>query len=68
LTIVGTIFRVALSTADLGLIDILLRFGLRILVFVAFSVIFVLMGVKAYGGQGNKLLVIGNYAWVIVNT
>ena len=67
LSIVGTIFRVALSTADLGLIAILLTFGLRILVFVVFAVIFVLTGVKAYGGQWNKLPVIGNFAWDIVN-
>ena len=67
LAIVGTIFRVALSTADLGLIAILLTFGLRILVFLVFAVIFVLTGVKAYGGQWNKLPVIGNFAWDIVN-
>ena len=67
LAIVGTIFRVALSTADLGLIAILLTFGLRILVFVVFAVIFVLTGVKAYGGQWNKLPLIGNFAWDIVN-
>jgi uncharacterized membrane protein len=67
LAIVGTIFRVALSTADLGLIAILLTFGLRILVFVVFAVIFVLTGVKAYSGQWNKLPLIGNFAWDIVN-
>jgi uncharacterized membrane protein len=67
LAIVGTIFRVALSSADLGLIAILLTFGLRILVFVVFAVIFLLTGVKAYGGQWNKLPLIGNFAWDIVN-
>jgi uncharacterized membrane protein len=67
LAIVGTIFRVALSTADLGLIAVLLTFGLRILVFVVFAVIFVLTGVKAYGGQWYKLPLIGNFAWDIVN-
>ena len=67
LAIVGTIFRVALSTADLGLIAILLTFGLRILVFVVFAVIFVLAGVKAYSGQWYKLPLIGNFAWDIVN-
>ncbi len=67
LAIVGTIFRVALSTADLGLIALLLTFGLRILVFVIFAVIFVLAGVKAYGGQWYKLPLIGNFAWDIVN-
>lgn len=67
LAIVGAIFRVALSTADLGLIAILLTFGLRILVFVVFAVIFVLTGVKAYSGQWNKLPLIGNFAWDIVN-
>ena len=67
LAIVGAIFRVALSTADLGLIAVLLTFGLRILVFVVFAVIFVLTGIKAYGGQWNKLPLIGNFAWDIVN-
>ena len=67
LAIVGTIFRVALSTADLGLIALLLTFGLRILVFVVFAVIFVLTGVKAYSGQWYKLPLIGNFAWDIVN-
>jgi uncharacterized membrane protein len=67
LAIVGSIFRVALSSADLGLIAILLTFGLRILVFVVFAVIFVLAGVKAYSGQWYKLPLIGNFAWDIAN-
>src|SRR5258706_14491190 len=66
LAIAGAIFRVALSTADLGLIAILLTFGLRILVFIVFAVIFVLTGVKAYGGQWNKLPRIGTFSRALI--
>ncbi len=48
--IVGLLFRMALSTADLGLIAVLLTFGLRILLLVIFLIIWIWAGVKAYGG------------------
>src|ERR1051326_4810076 len=65
--VVGLLFRLALSTADLGLIAVLLVFGLRIVILIIFLAIWVLAGVKAYGGQWYKLPLIGNFAWNMVN-
>jgi len=65
--IVGLLFRMALSTADLGLIAVLLVFGLRIVLLLIFLAIWIWAGIKAYGGQWYKLPVIGNLAWNIVN-
>ena len=65
--IVGLLFRMALSTADLGLIAVLLVFGLRIILLLIFLAIWIWAGIKAYGGQWYKLPVIGNLAWNIVN-
>jgi uncharacterized membrane protein len=65
--IVGLLFRMALSTADLGLIAVLLVFGLRIVLLIIFLAIWILAGVKAYGGQWYKLPLIGNFAWNMVN-
>ncbi len=65
--IVGLLFRMALSTADLGLIAVLLVFGLRVVLLLIFLAVWLLAGIKAYGGQWYKLPVIGNLAWNIVN-
>jgi uncharacterized membrane protein len=65
--IVGLLFRMALSTADLGLVAVLLVYGLRIILLVIFLAIWILAGIKAYGGQWYKLPLIGNFAWNTVN-
>ena len=65
--IVGLLFRMALSTADLGLIAVLLVFGLRIILLLVFLAIWIFAGLKAYGGQWYKLPLIGNLAWNTVN-
>jgi uncharacterized membrane protein len=65
--IVGLLFRMALSTADLGLIAVLLVFGLRIILLLVFLTIWIFAGMKAYGGQWYKLPLIGNLAWNTVN-
>jgi uncharacterized membrane protein len=65
--VVGLLFRMALSTADLGLIAVLLVFGLRIILLIIFLAIWIWAGVKAYGGQWYKLPLIGNFAWNMVN-
>ncbi|HLR07325.1 MAG TPA: DUF4870 domain-containing protein [Pyrinomonadaceae bacterium] len=65
--IVGLLFRMALSTADLGLIAVLLVFGLRIILLLIFLAIWIFAGMKAYGGQWYKLPLIGNLAWNTVN-
>jgi uncharacterized membrane protein len=57
----------ALSTADLGLIAVLLVFGLRIVLLLVFLAIWIFAGLKAYGGQWYKLPLIGNLAWNTVN-
>jgi uncharacterized membrane protein len=41
--------------------------GLRFLVFIVFLVLWVIAGIKAYGGQWYKLPIIGEFAWKTVN-
>ena len=65
--IVGLLFRMALSTADLGLIAVLLVFGLRVILLLIFLAIWIFAGMKAYSGQWYKLPLIGNLAWNTVN-
>jgi len=67
LGIVGFLFRIALSTGELWLIADLLNLGVRILFLVIFLIIWIIAGIKAYGGQWYKLPVIGNLAWGMVN-
>ena len=53
--------------AELGLLAWLITIGLRFLVLFIFLIIWVIAGIKAYGGQWYKLPFIGDLAWNIVN-
>jgi len=62
-TILGMILRIVFGMADLGLIAFLIILGLRLLVLFIFVAIWILAGIKAYGGQWYKLPFIGDMAW-----
>jgi uncharacterized membrane protein len=66
-TILGMVLRIAFGMADLGLVAWLITNGLRFLLLFIFVVIWIIAGIKAYGGQWYKLPFIGDLAWNFVN-
>ena len=65
--VLGIVLRVVFGMADLGFIAWLLIIGLRFLILFIFLVIWIIAGIKAYGGQWYKLPFIGEFAWSIAN-
>ena len=65
--IVGLLFRMALSTADLGLIAVLLTFGLRILLLVIFLIIWIWAGVMAASGISCRSSATSRGTWSTSN-
>jgi len=66
-TILGLLLRVAFGMADLAIIAGLIILGLRVICLFVFVLIWVIAGVKAYGGQWYKLPFIGEFAWSTIN-
>ena len=56
-----------LETARLGFISFLVSWGLWIILGVIFLGLWMLAGMKAYGGQWYKLPFIGDLAWNMIN-
>ena len=54
------------ALVNLSFVGWLLVLCLRVLLFLIFCVIWIIAGVKAYGGQSNKLPIIGEFAWKTV--
>jgi uncharacterized membrane protein len=65
--ILGLILSLALNAFDLSWIAWLLILGLRLILLVVFLALWIMGGIKAYGGQWYKLPLIGNFAWNTVN-
>src|SRR6185369_4015936 len=65
--ILGAVFSMALHMIDMELLAWILILGLRFLLFGVFVVLWIIAGVKAYGGQWYKLPIIGEFAWKTVN-
>ncbi len=65
--ILGIILRIVFGMADLGLVAWIITIGLRFLLLIIFLTIWLLAGIKAYGGQWYKLPFIGDLAWNTVN-
>ncbi len=65
--ILGIILRIVFGMADLGLVAWIITIGLRFLLLIIFLAIWLLAGIKAYGGQWYKLPFIGDLAWNTVN-
>ena len=67
LGLLGLVLSMVLHMIDMELLAWFLILGLRFLVFIVFLVLWVIAGIKAYGGQWYKLPIIGEFAWKTVN-
>lgn len=65
--ILGLILSLVLNMIHMEWMGWLLIFGLRFLLFFAFVVLWIIGGIKAYGGQWYKLPIIGEFAWSTTN-
>ena len=66
-SLIGLVLELVLGMAHLGFIGWLMVLGLRIILLLIFAVIWIMVGIKAYGGQWYKLPFIGDLAWNTVN-
>jgi uncharacterized membrane protein len=67
LSILGLIVGLVLSMIHMGWIAFFLMWGFRLVLFAIFAVIWIIAGIKAYGGQSYKLPLIGDWASNMVN-
>jgi uncharacterized membrane protein len=67
LGILGLILGLVLGMIHMGWIAFFLMWGFRLVLFAIFAVIWIIAGIKAYGGQWYKLPLIGDWAWNTVN-
>ena len=67
LSILGLILGLVLGMIHMGWIAFFLMWGFRLVLFAIFAVIWIIAGIKAYGGQWDKLPLIGDWAWNTVN-
>jgi uncharacterized membrane protein len=67
LGILGLVLSLVLRQIDMEFLGWILILGLRFLVFGVFLVLWIIAGVKAYGGQWYKLPIVGEFAWKTVN-
>jgi uncharacterized membrane protein len=65
--LLGFVLNIIFGMADFGFIAWLIIVGLRFLLFFIFVVIWIIAGIKAYGGQWYKLPFIGDLAWNMIN-
>lgn len=65
--ILTEILGIVLGMIHLGWLAFFLNWGLGLILFVVFAIIWLIAGIKAYGGQWYKLPLIGGFAWNIVN-
>ena len=65
--ILGLILSLALNAFDMSWMAWILILGLRFILLIVFLILWIMGGIKAYGGQWYKLPIIGNFAWSTVN-
>ena len=65
--ILGLILSLALNAFDLAWLAWILILGLRFILLLIFLALWIMGGIKAYGGQWYKLPLIGEFAWKTVN-
>ena len=65
--ILGLILSLALNTFDMAWLAWILILGLRFILLLIFLALWIMGGIKAYGGQWYKLPIIGEFAWKTVN-
>ncbi|HYV25452.1 MAG TPA: DUF4870 domain-containing protein [Pyrinomonadaceae bacterium] len=65
--ILGLMLSLALNAFDMSWMAWILILGLRFILLIVFLILWIMGGIKAYGGQWYKLPIIGNFAWNTVN-
>jgi uncharacterized membrane protein len=65
--ILGLVLGLALDMVHMAWMSFFLILGLRGILFLIFVAIWIMAGIKAYGGQWYKLPLIGDWAWNTVN-
>lgn len=65
--ILGLLLSLALNAFDMSWMAWILILGLRFILLIIFLILWIMGGIKAYGGQWYKLPIIGNFAWSMVN-
>lgn len=63
----GLILNLALNTFDMGWMSWFMILGLRFILLIVFLILWIIGGIKAYGGQWYKLPIIGEFAWKSIN-
>ncbi|HEV2905672.1 MAG TPA: DUF4870 domain-containing protein [Pyrinomonadaceae bacterium] len=66
-SILGLLLDFAFDAAGLGILSFFVILGLRLILLLIFVIIWLVAGIKAYGGQWYKLPFIGDLAWNTVN-
>lgn len=66
-SMLGLLLNFALDTAGLGILSFFVILGLRLILLLIFVIVWLVAGIKAYGGQWYKLPFIGDLAWNTVN-
>lgn len=67
LGLLGLILTLALNTFDMGWMAWIMILGLRFILLIVFLILWIIGGIKAYGGQWYKLPIIGEFAWKTIN-
>ena len=66
-SVLGLLLNFAFDAAGLGILSFFVILGLRLILLLIFVIIWLVAGIKAYGGQWYKLPFIGDLAWNTVN-
>jgi uncharacterized membrane protein len=66
-SMLGLLLNFALDAAGLGILSFFVILGLRLILLLIFVIVWLVAGIKAYGGQWYKLPFIGDLAWNTVN-
>ena len=66
-SMLGLLLNFAFDAVDLGILSFFVILGLRLILLLIFVIVWLVAGIKAYGGQWYKLPFIGDLAWNTVN-
>ncbi len=66
-SMLGLLLNFAFDAAGLGILSFFVILGLRLILLLIFAIVWLVAGIKAYGGQWYKLPFIGDLAWNTVN-
>jgi uncharacterized membrane protein len=66
-SMLGLLLNFAFDAAGLSILSFFVILGLRLILLLIFVIVWLVAGIKAYGGQWYKLPFIGDLAWNTVN-